>query len=506
MDSSLLKYIAPITQWWNKFNPRQKRNLVISLVSALICVVVIVWFTTRPNYVTVMSGLDDNSLGQVQQQLNTLKIPNKINGTSILVPKADADEARIQLSMAGLPKTGAIDYSSVKSSYAMTQAQFNLQVLNVLQQQLAQTIDQMNGVVASQVNIVIPQQSNMFVNNNQPSKASVFLQVGTGAQVSPSEVAGIQSLVAHSVSGLSAGNVSVVDQNGTTLSSQGATSSTGAVLTNSELSLRQQIESQLQQQLQGGLSQIVGPGNVVVTVNADVSFNRVVSQSHSVTPAQGQSTGLPTSQQITKSSSSSTGGAPSGAATTSSSNPGSAVYLGSAGSASNSTSTQSSSTTNYDNNYVNTQTTNDPIQINGYSVGVLVDSTNKAITPQVLSQIKSYVQNTVGSMPGQKNSVTVSTVPFQHTGTTLLSPAKNSILPFAIGGAALLLFGGGATWLIVSRRKRQRGMAPEQEPVLYTEDLAQPNEADHMKRRVAKLANDKPEEFAKMLRTWLNED
>lgn len=502
--NEVLKYLMPVKTKWDAFAPRQKRNIVIILVCLVFCITVIAWMMTRPNYVTIMSGLDNTSLGQVQTELQTLKIPNQINGSSILVPKVDANEARVQLSEAGLPQSGFVDYSSIKSTYAMTQSQFNLQVLNVLQQSLEQTIDTMNGITASQVHIVMPQQSNMFISNQtSPATASVYLELGAGVQLSPLQVQGIQELVAHSVQGLSASNVSVVDQNGVSLSPN-QQSGTSGLMSTAELQQRQQIEQQIQQQLQQGLDQILGTGNSVVNVNANVTFNQTESQSHTVTPVAGSQTGLPTSQQ-TSSSSSTNGGGAGGIVGASTSNPGSATsYPG--GGTTNSTSTSSQSTTNYDNNYVNTKTVSDPIQIKGYSVGVVLNSADKSISPAVVNQIKSYIQSTVGNQPGLSNNVTVSSVPFK-ANTIAFPPTPKPWLKWAIEGAAALVIAGIV--LAMLRRRKKPGEPPMQTtPMLELQDdtLRVDDTTGYVKRKVSKMAEENPDQFSNLVRNWLNEN
>ncbi|GMA59001.1 hypothetical protein GCM10025858_35040 [Alicyclobacillus sacchari] len=304
---------------WTALSPFARRNAIIAFVAALAALATIVFVASRPHYVTIMEGLDDKSLGQVQQELDTLKIPNQIQGTAVLVPAREADEARIQLSMAGLPQSGYVGYSSVSTSFGLTQDQFNIQVLDALQQSLNATISSMNGVESAQVHIVMPQQQLFVTQPTSDAKASVFVTLGTGVQLSP-QVAGIQELVAHSVQGLSVGNVTVVDQYGDTLSSD--TPSTGSTVTgaSSELAMREKLENDLQQKLVSGLQQIVGAQNAVVVVHANVTFNQTQTTSHVLYNAPGSTNGFVTSTQIDKSQTTN-GTGPGGAAGQAGTNP-----------------------------------------------------------------------------------------------------------------------------------------------------------------------------------------
>ncbi|WP_249226844.1 flagellar basal-body MS-ring/collar protein FliF [Alicyclobacillus mengziensis] len=512
MNETIRKYLNKVGLWWQHFNPSQKRNLVIAAVSAILCVIVIAWFLERPNYVTIMSGLDNKSLGQVQTQLETLKIPNKIVGTSVEVPSKDADTARIQLAMKGMPSSGYIGYSSVSNSFGMTQDQFNIQVLDALQQSLNATIQSINGIESAQVHIVMPSQQ-LFVSQPQSSaKASVFVQLGSGVTLSAAEVAGIQNLVAHAVQGLTPENVSVVDQNGVTLSGNSSQLAAGGAAPSNELSLVHNLEQQVSGQLTSGLNEIVGPGNAVVMVHANVKFNQVKTTSKVFEPAPGQSTGMISSQETVKNSNNqgqtTTVGGVAGQAST---NPNLPSYTGTAAGGGNPSNSASTSTiTNYQNSEVDTQTVGDPIQVQGYTVGIFLNAADKQLTPQVIAQIKAFVQNAVGisAGAGATNSITVAAVPFQSASSASgsLSPNRSSV--FLWGGLGLLgavLVGLGAV-VLVRRRKQattsEVAVGPE-EPVFENLDEVPMTEDEHIKQELARLATRKPEEFANLLRTWL---
>lgn len=479
--------------------------MAIALSAAIACAVVLLVLFTRPHYVTVMTGLDNKSLGQVQTELQTLKIPSEIQGTSVLVPRADANTARIQLSEAGLPSSGYIGYSSIKNSFGMTQDEFNIQVLDALQQSLNGTIQSINGIESAQVHIVM-QQPQLFVSQpTETAKASVFVQLGSGVQLSPVQVAGIQQLVAHSVDGLSTQNVTVVDQNGVTLSSTSTPGSTLVSATSSEMAQRQSVEAELTRELTAGLDRIVGQGNAVVMVNANMSFNQVHTTSNVLQPAPGSQTGFLTNQQVTRSSSTSGSNATGGAAGQSSTNPGTPTYAGQSTGGTGSTS-QSSQKNQWAYDTVKTDTVADPIQINGYNVGVMLNAADTSLTPSVINQVKAFVQSAVGakSGPSASNNISVSKVPFSAVNTGLGTAASASKLPLygGIGGGVLVLL--AAIWFFMRRRRPAADALAER---VTAEEMAalEPQESleTGIQSQVARLATQKPDEFTSLLRSWL---
>lgn len=511
MNATLRDMWTRFAERWKATSPNLRRNLIIIAVAVLAALSAILWLVSRPHYVTIMSGLDNKSLGQVQSQLQQLKIPDEIVGSSVLVPQAKAEDARVQLSMAGLPQSGYIGYASVGSSLGMTQDQFNIQVLDALQQSLNATISSIDGVESAQVHIVMPQEKLFVSQPTSDAKASVFVTLGTGVQLSAQQVAGIQQLVAHSVKGLSVSNVSVVNQNGVTLSatgSVGGAASVGAATT--ELGVRDRLENDLTQKLTSDLARIVGAGNAVVIVHADVTFNQTSTKSHTLQNAPGQSSGFITSQEVTKSQNSSVNnpvGGPAGQTGNNPNNP--PVYAGASGNSGNSTSSETQTTTNYAESYKDQQTTGDPVQILGYKVGVLLNSNDKSINTNVVQQIKAFVTNVVGqSQPGGSNNVTVSPVPFNQAPVApTLQSSKSNYMLYGLGALALLLLVGGT---VAWRRRGSKDAARDIDAMVqdtYEQELEElPLTQDELLRKqLVGMAQQRPDDFASLLRTWLAE-
>lgn len=462
---------------------------------------------SRPNYVTVLSGLDNTSLGQAQSKLTDLSIPNEVQGDSILVPLADADTARIQLSMVGIPKDGQLIYSGVQSGFGTTSDSFQIQVLDALQQSLDQTISKMDGIDSADVHIVMPQQQLFIADTQQEAKASVFLKTSLGTQLSAAQVAGIQQLVAHSVNGLSTANVSVTDQNGvdlTTAAQSGALGTSSGV--GSELSTEQQIEQQLTAKLNAGLTQLLGPGNSVVNVYPKVSFNEVHTTTHELlTPTPGSNTGYVVDNQTSSDTSGSGNSTSGGVAGQSSTNPGLTTY-GQTGNGTGSQDTSKQSSTQYTYGTKDTDQTSDPLSYNGVSVGIILNSANKQINANYINNIKQFVAASMGISPKAQSTISIVSMPFQaQSGNFTTSSGLNTNLIWGGVGAAVLLLVG----YVLFRRRKAPAEATVDNPFEVLEnpfDHVIPSDDERMKDQLQKLANQKPDEFANLLRTWLTRD
>lgn len=512
MNFDLAAWLNRAKAYYSGLEGRQRRNLWIIAIIVLLLVIILSSVLLNPNYETVFSNLDAKSAGQITQKLDESKIPYQLQGTDILVPASMADQARIDMAMDGLPSSGTIDYSQIfqGSTFGMSDQELTLQVLNVLQGRIAQSIESINGIEDAQVNIVMPQtQSFLDPSTNYGAKASVLVTVGAGASLDPGQVAGIQQLVAHAVQGLNASDVTVVDQYGNDLSAAngGGGSSFGATGSNAvsaELAAQMQVEQQLQTQLQNTLQNLVGQGNLSVIVHANVSFNQVSTQSHQV------QAGPPLSAQAASSTSSGGGSGTGGVAGQATQNSNLVTY-GSSGNGGQSQSSQRSSTTNYDNSYTDVTSTGQPMQIQGYTVSVLVNSNAVTLSPTLRQTLQSLVLTAIGQTASRRvvPTVTVAALPFAPGIGVLAGQSSPLTGPLGIGaGVALLLLVGGG--LLLARRSRRRKQITSQaiESLSAASLVNAPEETPEgaISRQLKDLAVRRPDAFASLLRSWLAEE
>jgi flagellar M-ring protein FliF len=136
---------------------------------------------------------------------------------------------------------------------------------------LARSIMELKPVRSARVHLALPERT-AFVRDQQPPRASVFLELAPGLALSQAQITGIVSLVATAVPEMPQANVSVVDQ-------------TGALLTNEEqdpiqaeadrqMQHQQRLERHYRDRVLALLTPIVGAGNAAVEVTLDMDFTR----------------------------------------------------------------------------------------------------------------------------------------------------------------------------------------------------------------------------------------
>ncbi|MHB1407157.1 MAG: flagellar basal-body MS-ring/collar protein FliF, partial [Desulfitobacteriaceae bacterium] len=195
-------------EFWQKLSRPQK---IITIVAPLLVATalfgLIIW-ASQPNYVSIYKGTEAEA-GAIRNKLVDLKFKYQLadGGTNILVPQAQAAEARLQLAVADLPQGSKFSYDYLNQMrIGETDADRKLRQLLGLQNELETTIKTLAGVQDSRVHIVMPEKS-LFVENEKKATAAVTLKLAPGTKLGDDQIRGIANLMAASVEGLEMQNV-----------------------------------------------------------------------------------------------------------------------------------------------------------------------------------------------------------------------------------------------------------------------------------------------------------
>jgi flagellar M-ring protein FliF len=151
------------------------------------------------------------------------------------------------------------------------------------------------------------------VDSTRKPTASVFVRVKGAAPLPAASVSSIRFLVANSVEGLQVNNVSVVDNLGNVLS-ENEESDSIAGLSNNQLAARRNVEQYLAKKAQGMLEAVLGPGQAVVRVAAELNWDTLTRTEEKFDPDGQVVKESMINDEDTDTSTSSGGGAPGTAA------------------------------------------------------------------------------------------------------------------------------------------------------------------------------------------------
>jgi flagellar M-ring protein FliF len=251
-------------------------------VAAVIAILMLTNWAMAPQMVTILSGIPMDEIGQAFDYLNGAGIQPEIGpaGTSLLVPRDKAAQARVTLAQQGLTAQGSPGFELFdQNSWGMTDFTQGVNFRRALQGELERSITQMRGIQSADVHLAI-QESSFLQEGGPRNSASVLLNLRVPGSIDDSAVRAVQSLVAGSVSGLVKEDVSVLDNSGLIL-----TSGSGAEgLSDSQLKTREEIERHLEVKAVSILATMLGNGNAVVRVSADLNFDRTEKTTQKIDP------------------------------------------------------------------------------------------------------------------------------------------------------------------------------------------------------------------------------
>ncbi len=526
---------------WRSLTRRQKG--AVAAIGAAVVLALVLWvvmYAGQPEYVTLYARLDESDAGEILKKLDDRGVAYRIGdgGSAIMVPADQVHALRMQLAGEGLPRGGVVGFEIIdRTKLGATEFERRVNYVRALQGELTRTIRKIAAVEEARVHIVLPQER-LFVSESSPATAAVFVKLRPGAILDSGQVRGIVHLVASSVEGLRPADVTVVDTTGRILSAD--LESPGGAAALSRLDVQQRFQRELERSLQGLLEQVLGPGNVVARVTAQLNFDeRVVDKSlfEPVRDTQGILRSMQELQETFRGTSQSAGGVPGA----SSNLP---TYQAPAGQAGESAAERSQVVKNFELNEIRERLVVAPGSVSRLSVAVVV---NRQLAPAEQQAIEATVAAAIGVDPERRDSIIVTGMTFDTTMAEAVKAdmeaqaaaeqrLRSNVTRGAIAAAALL-----AIWWFRGRRRRAaepvtgpaRGVAPGYGAFRRAElavgaagtgrvgagssamgfaGLPQielsPEEQERLERRerIQGLAREQPESVAQLLRTWLSED
>ncbi|HHW02870.1 MAG TPA: flagellar M-ring protein FliF [Thermoanaerobacterales bacterium] len=509
-----------VSDFWLSRNKVQKIKISLSAFFIIGAVGFLVFLLNRPTYAPLYTNLDAKDAGEIVKKLDDEKIAYKLadNGRTIMVDPKQVYKTRLMLAQEGLPKGGVMDFSDIfnKTKLGTTDWERQLQYNQALQGELTRTIEEMAEVDSARIHIVQPEKS-LFIETGPKSEpsAAVFLKLKPGAQMTEEEVRGIINLISHSVEGMKPENVTVIDDYGRILSNIPLTEdeNTKEVI-NSQLAIQNNFQKQLQANVQSLLEQVFGPGNVVVRVSAKLNFDKKIVENKLFSPVNKDTgEGILRSVQDLREHFTGTGNVPGGTPGVAANVPGYQQVNGG-----NSDYQKTEVTKNYEINETHENLTIAPGAVDRLTVSVVV---NRTLNDNDKDAISRLVGNAIGYDP-QRDQISVEGMTFNNDLVTAMTKemtslqqqrAKQRNLALTVAGlmAALLLGTFGFKAIQRRRQREEERMArelAEAQAAAAEQAAAQTaeNTKDDIYANIEKLARRNPEDVARLLKTWLNED
>ena len=256
---------------------------IIAVAAILICFVAFA-LMQKPARTTLYASLPEAEKSRIYDELINIGVDVTLDPTTgeVMVPAEEYHSSRIRLAALGLPQSAPNGYDALADIPMGTSRSVETVRLKQAQEiELARSIMSISAVNSARVHLALPERS-VFVREQIPPTASVFLQLDRGRALDENQVTAIINLVAASIPSMSKDNVTVVDQIGRLLSKSPDDAS--SILTNNQLQYRMRLENIYRSRIESLVSPIVGSGNATARVNIEFDFTRRETTEESVDP------------------------------------------------------------------------------------------------------------------------------------------------------------------------------------------------------------------------------
>lgn len=206
------KYFGEIKRFWEKL-PRRIRVLMIAVIILSIAAFAALSVVERTDDAVLFSNLAGEDAAAIVEYLKGKHVAYKLEkeGTTIVVPREQVHELRLELASEGIPVGGAVGFELFdEQKFGMTEFEERLALRRALEGELSRTITRLDSVKTARAHLVLPKRS-ILGSQSSPAQASIILELQRGRELSGGTIRSIIHLVSSSVESLSPDRVTVVD-------------------------------------------------------------------------------------------------------------------------------------------------------------------------------------------------------------------------------------------------------------------------------------------------------
>lgn len=294
-----------ILEWWNKFTSKQKTIIICIAAGVVLLLAILITILTRPQYELLATCESTKEASTITDLLDGAGLTYRVSddGLKITILKEELSDANLLLGANDIP-VASYDIENVFSGGFSTteldkQKRYKLYCEGRLEEDLASYAF----VKSANVQLSVPEDDGTLIANEEESFASIILELD--GEMPDDAPASIARVVATALGNDTTQNITIIDTNGNLLFSGEDDYSVSGSAT-SQLSVKQQAENLVKNEVKKVLLGTNEFDNIEVGTNLKIDFSSTDITQHDYTPADGQTQGVLSHEDVY--SSESTGG------------------------------------------------------------------------------------------------------------------------------------------------------------------------------------------------------
>ena len=525
-----------ILDWWNKFTAKQKTLVVGAGTVVLLTLIILLSALNQPQYVLLASANSTKEASEIKDLLDSNAINYKMSddGLDFKVLKKDQANANLLLGANDIQSYAYSIDNVTNGSFSTTESDKQKKYVVYLEKQLeSDFIQNFTTIDAAHVQLHIPDNDGTLIGNKEEASATIMLEIAEGAEFTEDNAAFLAKAVAKALGNSDTKNIVIVDNQSNLLFS-GDEDSTVTGLASTQLSLKSKAEQIVKNEVKKVILGTKLYDAVEVASNLDMDFSHEEVVQHDYTPAEDQTQGVLSHEDIyTAENVNGISGIPG----TDTNADDETTYVTQDNN--NSSSNINEESRDYLPNEKITTTTNQPGAVKYASSSISVTAINYVVmneedynsadhenltwaefkaqnkTPST-EEVPENIVNVVSKATGipAENVAIVASTEYMFFDKTESSITLSDILQIVL---ILVILGLLAFIIIRSMWTTKKTEEVEEPEPLSVESLleSQPEEllediemdtGSETKRLIEKFVDENPEAAATLLRNWLNED
>jgi len=263
------------SDYWGALALRQRFGVLAGVLLIVAGTAALAAWLLHDPYVPLASSLSAEQLNELTQNLDRAKLSYRIgpDADTVDIERSQLGKARAAMAsgQSGVPASVGLELFK-ETDFSSTDFAQRINYQRALQGELTRTIQTISGVRSARVHVILAD-SGVFKRDAAKASAAVSIALQPGKTLAPSQVRGIQRLVAASVPEIRVDDVVVLDESGTSLTR--AASESDGELSSAQLDLKREADRYLEGKLSRLLQDLLPGGNASLSVDTVLDYRQL---------------------------------------------------------------------------------------------------------------------------------------------------------------------------------------------------------------------------------------